>query len=69
MLSHTTDDMTQAIFLSYASQGGDAEAAFYRPERGFAQRDSGVAFVMSWWMFEPLRADARWSAFVKKMGV
>ena len=61
--------MTQAIFLSYASQGGDAEAAVYRPERGFAQRDSGVAFVMSWWMFEPLRADARWSAFVKKMGV
>ena len=60
--------MTQAIFLSYASQGGDAEAAFYRPERGFAQRDSGVALVTSWWMFEPLRADARWSAFVKKMG-
>ena len=47
---------------------GDADAAFQWLERGYAQRDSGVAFVISWWMFEPLRTDPRWSPFIKKMG-
>jgi len=56
------------ISMNYAARR-DADSAFLWLERAYAQRDSGLAFLKSNWIYESLYDDPRWMAFLKKMGL
>jgi tetratricopeptide (TPR) repeat protein len=55
------------IAMNYAARR-DADNTFLWLERAYAQRDSGLAFLKSNWIYESLYDDPRWMAFLKKMG-
>jgi TolB-like protein/Tfp pilus assembly protein PilF len=48
---------------------GDADSTFAWLERAYQQRDAGLAYTNALPFFDPIRADARWEPFVKKMGL
>ncbi len=56
------------IAMNYAARK-DADRAFLWLERAYAQRDSGLAFLKSGWIYESLHADPRWPVFLEKMGL
>ncbi len=56
------------IAMNYAARK-DADRAFLWLERAYAQRDSGLAFLKSSWIYESLHADPRWPVFLEKMGL
>jgi TolB-like protein/cytochrome c-type biogenesis protein CcmH/NrfG len=62
------DTSAYQIAQAYAVRG-DADSAFRWLEQGYVQRDSGLCVMKSSWMFERIRRDPRWGAFLKKMGL
>ena len=48
---------------------GNADAAFEWLERAYLQRDSGLSFMKTWWVLDPIRNDPRWNPFLTKMGL
>ncbi len=56
------------IAMNYAART-DADNAFQWLERAYVQRDSGLAFLKSNWIYESLYADPRWKQLLKKMGL
>ncbi len=56
------------IAMNYAARK-DAHSAFAWLERAYAQRDSGMAFLKSNWIYESLYTDPRWPLLLEKMGL
>ena len=56
------------IAMNYAAKR-DADNTFLWLERAHAQRDSGLAFLKSNWIYENLYGDPRWMVFLQKMGL
>ena len=56
------------IAMNYAARR-DVDNAFLWLQRAYAQRDSGLAFLKSSWIYESLHGDTRWRAFLQKMGL
>jgi len=48
---------------------GEADQAFAWLERAHRQRDSGISWVRVDRFFQPLHADPRWPAFLRKVGL
>jgi hypothetical protein len=48
---------------------GEPDAAFEWLDRAYRQRDGGLANVATDAFLKPLRTDARYAAFLKKMGL
>jgi hypothetical protein len=48
---------------------GEADRSFEWLERAHAQRDSGLALLKVDPFFRSLHGDARWPAFLRKMGL
>ena len=48
---------------------GDADSTFEWLERAYQQRDAGLTYVNALPLFDPIKSDPRWVAFVKKMGL
>ena len=61
------DSCAAQISHVYASRG-DADNAFRWLERGYAQRDAGLAYLIAVPFFDSIKHDPRWPVFVKKMG-
>ncbi|MBL8522022.1 MAG: hypothetical protein JNK75_15295 [Betaproteobacteria bacterium] len=61
------DSCAAQISHLYASRG-DADNAFRWLERGFAQRDARLAYLIAVPFFDPIKHDPRWPTFVKKIG-
>ncbi len=55
------------IAMNYAARK-DRDRAFEWLERAYEQRDSGLAFLKTNWVYESLYADPRWPALLRKMG-
>ena len=62
------DNAAVQIAMNYAARK-DADRAFEWLERAYVQRDSGLAFMKSSWIYKSLYTDPRWTAFLKKMGL
>ena len=54
--------------MNYAARR-DVDNAFLWLERAYAQRDSGLAFLKSSWIYESLHGNPLWRAFLQKMGL
>jgi TolB-like protein/Tfp pilus assembly protein PilF len=50
------------------SARAEADLAFAWLERAYAQRDPGLSFMKTGFLFRPLHNDPRWGAFLRKMG-
>lgn len=61
-------DAAYQVAEVYAMRG-EADQAFEWLERAYAQRDSGVALTKCDPHFRSLHGDARWGAFLKKLGL
>ena len=48
---------------------GDADSTFEWLERAYQQRDAGLTYSNALPLFDPIKSDPRWVAFVKKMGL
>jgi TolB-like protein len=57
-----------SVSRAYAALG-DADQAFAWLDRAWDQRTNWVGFAHAYAEFAPLRADARWGAFFRRMGV
>ena len=68
LIDNFADSAAVQIAMNYAARK-DADRAFLWLDRAYAQRDSGLAFMKSSWIYESLYADPRWIAFLKKMGL
>ena len=66
MQVHATHSAVQ-IAMAYAVRG-ELDAAFQWLVRAYDQRDSGLAFMKTNEVWQPLRKDARWPVLMKKMG-
>ena len=64
---HSIDSCYQ-LAMVYATRR-DNDAAFEWLERGYIQRDAGIALVKMEPLLRPLHGDPRWGAFLKKMNL
>lgn len=56
------------IAMNYAARK-DADRAFEWLERAYVQRDSGLSFLKTNWVYESLHGDPRWMLLLKKVGL
>jgi TolB-like protein/tetratricopeptide (TPR) repeat protein len=57
-----------AIYLAAAdTRLGDHDAAFRWLEQAIRQKDAALALIANDWTFEPLHADPRWHAFLRRI--
>ena len=68
LIENLADRAAFQVAMCYAVRG-NADAAFESLERAYMQRDSGLSFMKTCWVLEPIHGDPRWSPFLKKMGL
>ena len=66
LISTTGESASFQIAAVYA-QWGDADDAMSWLERGYIIRDPGLAYLYGNYIFDPLKDDPRFQAFVRKM--
>jgi hypothetical protein len=47
---------------------GEADQAFEWLRRGWAQHDSGMAYLLGNWQLRTLHKDPRWAELIREMG-
>ncbi|MBL8514328.1 MAG: hypothetical protein JNJ55_10090, partial [Betaproteobacteria bacterium] len=67
MLEQYADHAGFSIGNIYA-QRGEVDLAFQWLQRGWEQRDSGMAYIQANWQLRSLRGDPRWTALMRTMG-
>ena len=68
LIENLADRAAFQVAMCYAVRG-NADAAFEWLERAYVQRDSGLSFMKTCWVLEPIHGDPRWSPLLKKMGL
>jgi serine/threonine protein kinase/Flp pilus assembly protein TadD len=66
LIAEHADTMAYQVAEAYAGRG-EHDDAFDWLERAYAQRDSGLSFVLASYYFRSLRKDHRWNTFLEKM--
>ena len=63
-----TQEYVSCVFMALTNVGlGDTEQAFSCLEKAEEERDPELAFLNAWPFFDPLRADPRFQALLRRM--
>ena len=68
LLAKHDSTMTGYVALLYAAEGNNDEA-FASMERSLVERDSTVCWIKTAVFYDPLKSDARWPVFLRKLGL
>ena len=66
-LISTMGESTSFQIAAIYAQWGDADSAMIWLERGYVIRDPGLQFVGASFLFDPIKEDPRFKAFIAKM--
>ena len=67
-MTKSGSNITGSVAMLYAAEGNNDEA-FAWLERSFVERDSTVCWIKTALYYDPLRNDARWLVFLRKLGL
>jgi TolB-like protein/Tfp pilus assembly protein PilF len=68
LMAKPGSNITGSVAMLYAAEGNNDEA-FAWLERSFVERDSTVCWIKNAVFYDPLRNDARWPVFLRKLGL